>query len=79
MTPREIENKHTFYAIADECEKIESDLDKLREHLFAVGMASLATTLGYFVERTKKIRNYAVPEEPYKYTKDNTPAFTDVA
>ena len=79
MTPREIENKHTFNAIADECEKIENDLSKLQEQLFAVGLASLATTLGYFADRTKKIRNYAAPENPYKYTKENTPAFTGVA
>lgn len=79
MTPREIENKHTFNAIADVCEKIEDDLAKLQVHLFAIGLASLATTLGGFAERTKTIRNYAVPENPYKYTKENTPAFTEVA
>lgn len=79
MTPREKENKHTFNAIADECEKLENDLQKLQEHLFAVGLASIATTLGDFAQRTKKVRDYAAPEQHYKFTKENTPAFTDVS
>lgn len=79
MTPREIEDKHAFSLIKDECLVIEGEMEKLQEHLFAVGLASIATRLGDFVAKTKKVRNYAVRDEPYKHTRQNTPPFTEVA
>ena len=79
MTPREIENKHAFNLIKDECLSLENDIEKFRDHLFAVGLSSIATTLGIYLDKTKNIRNYAVRDEPYNYTKQNTQAFTNVA
>lgn len=79
MTPREIEDKHAFYLIKDECLILENDMEKLQQHLFAVGLASLATRMGDFIEKTKKVRNYAVRDEAYKYTKQNTPPFSEAA